>query len=124
MRQLVAGGAARLYGPLLLLAAFALLATAAPGRSMGLAAGLTGALAVVLHALVFGAAAVRRAWPPVVARAVFVIGALAGLAGVSRTSPDAPVIADAGACLMSLAGASLLVQVLFARAPALEADDL
>jgi multisubunit Na+/H+ antiporter MnhB subunit len=111
----VLAAAARLYAPLLVLLAGSLLVTRAPGSGVGVLAGLVFGLALALHALVFGAAASRKAFPPVVARAVLAAGVLAALTG----APASTQWAEAGLFLATSAALALILAVLFARAPTL-----
>lgn len=118
------GAAARFYAPLIALFALSLLATRAPGAGVGFVAGLVLVLALVVHVLVFGAAASRRAFPPTLARVVLVLGlvasaAAAGLPGLAF----APQVLEAGLFAVTVAGASLALGVLAGRVPALRDED-
>ena len=73
--------AARLYTPLMALFALTLLAGYAPGKGVGFTAGLAFALIFVLHALVFGADALRSAFPPTSLRLVLAAGVIATMVG-------------------------------------------
>jgi multisubunit Na+/H+ antiporter MnhB subunit len=121
----VVASAARLFTPLIVLFAGALLAGGAAGGGLGFAAGLAFALALMLHALAFGAAASRAALPPALARALLAIGVAttltcAGLRGLSQ----APHLIEAGVFVATAASAAIAIQVLFARAPTLRDEDL
>ena len=122
--HIVVVGAARLYAPLILMFALTLLAARAPGSGVGFAMGLAFALGLVLHALVFGAAAMRAACPPVMMRLLLAAGVIAALGGAGtpglRFSPQA---VEAGLALATAAGASVVVTVLFGRAPTLRDAD-
>jgi hypothetical protein len=116
--------AARLYAPLLLLFALTLLSARAPGVGVGALAGLVFALALVLHALVFGAWALRAAFPPLVMRAVLAAGVIAALAGAGAPGwRFAPQMVEAGLALSACTAAGLIVLVLFGRAPTLRDAD-
>ncbi len=107
---------ARLYAPLALVFALSIFAVRAPGGGVGVVAGLAFSLAIVLHALVFGADASRRALPPTLALTLLALGliavsASAGLPGVAM----APQFMEAGAFLATTAGLALVVIVFFGR---------
>lgn len=111
---------ARLYAPLIVLFALSLLAVAPSGSGIGFVAGLAAGLALMLHALVFGAAASARAFPPWLSR-VFVALGLA-TASVSVGVPGlafAPRIVEAGAFLLTQGACALVIVALFGRAPTL-----
>ncbi len=114
----------RLYAPLMVMLALTLLALRVPGAGVGFVAGLIAALALAAHMLVFGAAEARRAFPPVIARALLALGLLALLAGAGL--PDyayAPQLGEAGLFVLTLASAHLIFTVLVARAPTLRDGD-
>jgi len=116
----VLAAAARAYAPLIALFAFALLATRPAGTGIGFLAGLAFALVIVLHALVFGAGAARRAFPPWACRLALASGlglALLG-AGAARLA-FAPQLIEAGAFAATAAAAALITAALFRRAPTL-----
>lgn len=111
---------ARLYAPLIVLFALSLLAVAPSGSGIGFVAGLAASLALMLHALVFGAAASARAFPPWLSR-VFVALGLA-TASVSVGVPGlafAPRIVEVGAFLLTQGACALVIVALFGRAPTL-----
>ena len=118
--HIVLVSAARLYTPLILLFALSLASARAPGSGVGVLAGMAFALALMLHALVFGVAALRAAFPPAAMRLVLAAGAAAALAGAAlpRWLYAAQAI-EAGVALATAAAASLIVAVLFGRAPTL-----
>lgn len=114
------GAASRLYAPLMALFALSLLAGWPAGSGVGFVAGLVFALALVLHGLVFGAAAARRAFPPVLCRLVAALGLIAASVGAGVPGLAlAPRIVEAGLFAVTLAGASMILSVLFGRAPTL-----
>jgi len=118
--QIVVARAARTFTPLLALFALTLVTARAPGEGVGLIAALAFALALALHALVFGAAAFMAAFPPLVMRWILALGLIATLAAAG--APEwiyAPMAMEAGLFASSAAGASLIVAVLFGRAAAL-----
>lgn len=120
----VLSAAVRFFAPLLALFAASLLVWRAPGAGAGFLAGLSAALVIVLHALVFGARASQRAFPPVLARLCVGVGvglALAG-AGLPRWA-YAPQAIEAGAFAATAGAAALVVAALFGRAPTLRDAD-
>jgi multisubunit Na+/H+ antiporter MnhB subunit len=113
--------AAQVFAPFLVLIAAAALVASAPGAGIGFVAGLIVALAAVLHALVFGAQAARRAAPPAMLRLALVFGVLAALAGLALQGNDlAHSISEAGLFLATAAGAMLAINTLIGRASALD----
>lgn len=122
--QVVLANAARLYAPLVALFALSLVVARAPGEGAGFLSGLMFALAFVLHALIFGAAAARLAFPPLAARllvALGVAGAAIG-AGLPRWM-YAPLIIEAGVLAATVGAAALVIVSLFGRAPTLRDAD-
>ncbi len=111
----ILAGAVRLHAPLLVLLAGSLFSARAPGSGVGLMAGLLFGLALALHALVFGAAAARAAFPPWTARAILVAGTLAALLG----APSPTLWSEAGLFAATGAALALILVVVFARAPTL-----
>ncbi|MEZ6024243.1 MAG: MnhB domain-containing protein [Hyphomonadaceae bacterium] len=79
--QIVLAAAARFYTPLIVLLGLSLLAARAPGGGVGFIAGLAFVAALILHALVFGAAASRAAFPPWIARIALSLGLALALVG-------------------------------------------
>lgn len=122
--HLVLVSAARLYAPIAALFALALLATRAPGYGVGAIAGLAFGLALVLHALVFGAAALQRALPPLLLRVLLAAGLVAAVSGAGlpgwRLAAQA---VEAGAALATASATGLIVLALFGRAPTLQDSD-
>lgn len=115
--QIVISAAARLYAPVIALFALTILAGHPPGAGVGLIAGAAFALAVVLHALVFGAGASRAAFPPAALRLVMVAGVVAAVAGAGAPGwTYAARLVEGGLFAATAAAAALAVQVLFGRA--------
>lgn len=118
--QVVALSAARLFGPLMALFALSLFVARAPGAGVGLLAGLTFALALLLHALVFGAAAARTAAPPAAARVLLSLGLIAAASGACAPAWSGADVAIEGGLFVATAGACALIQsALMGRAPSL-----
>lgn len=116
--------AARLYGPLIVLAATSILVLRAPGGGVGFVAGLVLVLALGLHQLVFGAAEARRAFPPVFARVLLSLGVFAALAGACAPAlAMAPQLIEGGLFIVTSAGLQLVLAVLIGRAPTLRESD-
>jgi multicomponent Na+:H+ antiporter subunit B len=123
--HIVLAAAARFYTPLIVLFSALVLFGAAPGSGVGFVAGLAFGLALVLHALVFGAPAARAALPAPVARLMLALGvataiAVAGLQGFAY----APQFGEAGLFVATAAASAIVVQVVFGRAPTLRDEDL
>lgn len=111
---------ARLYGPLIVLFALSLLAGSPSGTGVGFVAGLVFALALTLHALVFGAAAARRAFPPWLCRVLMTLGLATACAGVGLPGlVVAPRLVEAGLFAITVGGLTLMIVSLFGRAPTL-----
>jgi multisubunit Na+/H+ antiporter MnhB subunit len=111
---------ARLYAPLIVLFALSLLAGWPSESGVGFFAGLAVGLALMLHALVFGAIASARAFPPWLSRVFLALGLViasggAGLPGLVF----APRLIEAGAFLATFGGCALVITALFGRAPTL-----
>jgi multisubunit Na+/H+ antiporter MnhB subunit len=116
---------ARFYTPLIVLFALSLLAVRAPAGGVGFVAGLAGALALVVHALVFGADAARKAVPPALARALLAVGLIAAAAGAGAPRwPFAPQVLEAGLFAVTVAAVSLVLAVLIGRAPTLRDETM
>lgn len=116
--------AARLYLPLMALFALSLFATRTAGSGVGLLAGTIFALALAVHALVFGALAARKAFPPIAARCGLASGLLAGLTGaIAPSLAVAAQLAELGLFLATASGAALALTVLMGRAPTLHEED-
>jgi multisubunit Na+/H+ antiporter MnhB subunit len=123
--HIVAAAAARFYAPLIALFALLLLAYASAGGGVGFSAGLAFALVLLLHALVFGAAAARKALPIPLARVLLAAGAMATMAsaGLSGFAYVAQ-LSEAGLFVATVASAALIIQAIFARAPTLRDEHL
>ncbi|GAM98833.1 hypothetical protein U91I_02469 [alpha proteobacterium U9-1i] len=122
--HIVLRAAARFYFPLVLLLALSVLATYPAGSGVGLAAGLLVALALLLHALVFGATAARAAFPASLARALMCLGVVGGcVAAGARGLPWSPLLLEGAMFAVVAAGATLALKVLAGRAPTLRDED-
>lgn len=116
--HIVLAAAARFYTPLIVLFAMLLLIARPAGAGVGLIAGMAFLLALILHALVFGADAARRTRHPFLMR--MVAGAGLSMAAFGAGSPRmmfAPELVEAGLFALMAAGGALVVTVLFGRAP-------
>lgn len=123
--NIVIGAAVRLYAPLIALFALLLLLGRAPGGGVGFVAGLAFGLVLVLHALVFGAAAARAALAPAVARLLLALGVVGAVAGAGLPGVAyAPQLIEAGVFTATIAAAALVIQVTFGRAPTLRDAEL
>lgn len=106
----------------MVLVAFGVTASGQPGA--GLAGGLLLVAALILHGLVLGAAASRRAAPLFAWRFAGAL-ALVSLIGAA-CAPDwicAPWLAEAGVAAATLAGGALAFNALAARAPTMRDED-
>ncbi|MGQ0533148.1 MAG: MnhB domain-containing protein [Caulobacteraceae bacterium] len=122
--HIVVAAAARFYTPLIALFACTVLVGAAPGGGVGFVAGLAFGLALLLHALVFGAVAARAAFPPALARALLALGVAAAVASAGLHGLRyAPQIVEAGLFVATVAGAAIVIHVVFGRASALLDQD-
>jgi multicomponent Na+:H+ antiporter subunit B len=122
--HVVLSAAARFYVPLILLFAAVLLLTKTAGAGVGFCAGLAFALALLLHALVFGLEAARAALPPMLTRLVVAAGAVATFVGVALPGlPFASQLAEAGLFAVTAAGSGLLFLVLIGRAPTMRDEE-
>lgn len=118
--HVMATAVARLYTPLAFVFAFTLIAMRAPGAGVGFVAGLAFAIALLLHALVFGASAAKAAFPPLAARLALALGLAAALTGAGAPRlPFAPQLIEAGLFAIVVAAASLIISALFGRLPTL-----
>ncbi|MGE0663365.1 MAG: hypothetical protein AB7H66_15210 [Hyphomonadaceae bacterium] len=123
--HIVVAAASGFYTPLILLFALFTLLGAAPGAGVGVAAGLAFGLALMLHALVFGAAAARAAMPATMMRVLLAAGAALALAGAGLPGlAYAPQLIEAGVFAATVAGAAIVLQVVFGRAPTLRDENL
>jgi multisubunit Na+/H+ antiporter MnhB subunit len=116
--------AAKLYAPLALLFALALMALRDPGGGVGFIAALAFSFALVLHVLVFGAAAARAALPPLAARLLLALGVIAALAGAGLPHwPYAAQLIEAGVFLATFGAIALALAALIGRAPTLRDEE-
>lgn len=112
--------AARFFAPLMALFALLLLTGRVAGAGVGVVAGMAFGLLLVLHALTFGALALRRAFPAVMARLVLTLGVVAVCAGAGLPNwTYAAQLIEGGAFLGAIGASTLILQVLFGRAPTL-----
>jgi pantoate kinase len=117
-------GATALVSPLAFLFSLSLLATRPPGEGAGVFAGLAFAMALLLHALVFGAGASRRAFPAQVARLSLALGVVLACAGAGFVAiPFAGQILECGLFLAMIGAAHLVMTVLIGRAPTMLDED-
>jgi hypothetical protein len=122
--HIAARAAVRFYTPLIILLALAILFSRAPGVGVGFMAGLTLALALTAHALVSGANAARRAFPPAIARTLLALGVIATAAGAGVPRLIiAPQLLEGGLFLVTAAASALVLAVLLGRAPTLREDE-
>lgn len=121
--HIVLAAAVRFYAPLIVLFAAMLLALRPAGAGVGFIAGLGFILVVILHALLAGVDATRKAMPAWAMRLLVALGA-AGCA-VAAVSPGfmfAHQLMEAGLFVLAAAGGALVVIVLFGRAPTMRED--
>jgi multisubunit Na+/H+ antiporter MnhB subunit len=122
--HLVLGSALRFYAPLIALFALSLLAAWPVNSGVGFVAGLAFGMVLTLHALVFGAAAIRTAFPPLLARAAVSAGAIAVLLAAALPAwADSAKAIEAGLFLATIGAIALLLAVLAGRAPTLRDED-
>ncbi len=121
----IVAAAARFFTPLMALFALALFSGASSGGGVGFVAGLAFGLVLMLHALTFGAAAARAAYPTPLARLTLALGVVAACvgAGVPGFAYAGQAI-EAGAFAATIGACALLLQVLFGRAPTLRDGEL
>jgi multicomponent Na+:H+ antiporter subunit B len=123
--HIVVAAAARFYTPLIVLFAALVLFGSAPGAGVGFVAGLAFGLALVLHALVFGAPAARAALPARVARLMLGIGAGTAIVGAGLHGfVYAAQLGEVALFVATVAASAIVVQVVFGRAPTLRDEDL
>ncbi|HYD73750.1 MAG TPA: hypothetical protein VEF55_11475 [Candidatus Binatia bacterium] len=110
--------AARFYTPMIVLFALTLLIVRPAGAGIGLLAGFAFVLALIVHALVFGAGAARAATPPALMRVLLALGlAVAAVGSAIPRTPFARELVEAGLFVVTAAGGALVIAVLFGRAP-------
>lgn len=115
--QALATISARFMIPVTALFAFMLLARGVSGGGVGALAGLSFALLIAVHALIFGARASQAALPPAAAKLLLALGVVGVFA--SDWAPHAAQVAEAGLFLICANGAALVLNVLIGRAPTL-----
>ena len=122
--QFVLRAAARLHTPLIALFALSLFVARPAGTGVGFIAGLAFAMVLVLHVLVFGAAAARKAVPGPIARLALGLGLLATLVSAGAPAlPYAAQILEGGLFLLTIGAAALILAVLVGRAPTMREED-
>lgn len=122
--DVVLTAAVRFFAPLMVLFAASIFVWRAPGAGVGFVAGMAAGLAIVLHALVFGAAAARTALPPTAARLLVFVGVCLVLAGAGLPRwVYAQQTIEAGAFATTAGAIALAVGALFGRASALRDAD-
>ena len=118
--HVIVAAAARFFTPLMALFAAVLLVSSAPGDGIGFVAGLAFGLVPLLHALTFGAAAARAAFPMPLARLVLALGVAAVCVGAGLPGfVFARETIEAGAFAATVACGAMILHVLFGRAPTL-----
>ncbi len=116
--------AARFYTPLIALFAATLLLRAPAGAGIGLTAGLAFVLALLLHVLVFGAAAARAAAPPLICRLLLALGLSFALTGtLSPSFGNASQLTEGGLFIVTAASGALILTVLIGRAPTMRDEE-
>jgi hypothetical protein len=122
--HIVLRGAARFYVPLMLLLGLSFVADRPAGGGVGFVAALCFTLVLVTHALVFGAATARAAFPPVLARALLCVGLIGACVGAgARGLAWAPVVLEASVFAATAAGFALAFKALIGRAPTLRDEE-
>ncbi len=122
--HIVLRGAARFYVPLLLLLGLSFIADRPAGGGVGFIAALCLTLVVVTHALVFGAAAARAAFPPALARGLLCAGLIAACVGLGASGLAwAPIVIEAAVFFATSAGFALAFKALVGRAPTLRDEE-
>lgn len=115
-------GASKALIPVIALLAIAMIATGVSGA--GLAGGALLSISVLLHALIYGSDASRRAMPAWGWR-LCLFGALI-LCAISASSPDWPFaapMAEAGVAVACVSAVALAFSALAGRAPALRDEE-
>lgn len=122
--HVVLRAATRFYIPLALLFALSLLLVRPPGGGVGFIAGMAFALALLLHVVLFGAAAARAAMPPPVSRALLALGLAAVLVGTGAPNLQfAGQMIEGGLFAITVGAASLIVGAIVGRVPTLRDED-
>lgn len=114
----VLAAAARFYTPLIVLFALTLLVTRPAGGGVGFVAGLGFLIALIAHAIVFGADAARASAPPWLMRLLAALGLAAAATGAAEPRLIfARELIEGGSFVIAAAGGALIVTALFGRAP-------
>jgi hypothetical protein len=122
--HIVLRGAARFYMPLMLLLGLSFVADRPAGGGVGFVAALCVTLMLVTHALVFGAAAARAAFPPVLARGLLCAGLIGACIGFGAQGLAwAPAVLEASVFVGTVAGFSFVFKALIGRAPTLRDEE-
>ena len=122
--HIVLSAASRFYVPLMLLLGLSFVADRPAGGGVGVIAALCVTLALVTHALVFGAAAARAAFPPALARGLLCFGLLGTCVGAGgRGLVWAPAALEASVFAIIVAGLALAFKALIGRAPTLRDEE-
>lgn len=122
--HIVLRGAARFYMPLMLLLGLSFVAERPTGGGVGFIAALCITLVLVTHALVFGAATARAAFPPALARGLLCLGLIGACVGFgARGLPWAPAALEASVFVVTAAGLSFAFKALIGRAPTLRDEE-
>ncbi len=117
-RHLLLRASARGITPVIVLAALYL----ALATGNGLAGGALGALAFVLHAVVYGAAATLRAFPPMAQRIAMAAGVVLIVVGAFLAPPWRPTL-ELGLCICAAAAFAMAFCAVAARAHELRGGD-
>lgn len=118
--HVVLAASARLMIPVAALFALTVLAVGEPGAGVGMRAGLAFALALALHALVFGVSASRRGFAPAAARTMLALGALLVFAAAGAPGwSEATRLMELGLFGVVVSSVSLILTALMGRAPTL-----
>jgi multisubunit Na+/H+ antiporter MnhB subunit len=116
--------AARLQLPLIALFTASLFVLRAPGTGVGFLAGLSFALVLTLHLLVFGAEAARKTPPGPAGRAAVGFGMIGVLVatGAPRLAFGHEIV-EASLFLLTFGAVSLAIGVIVGRAPTMRDED-
>lgn len=122
-QRVIIADAARFFAPFVVLFAASLLFERAAGTGVGFVAGLVASLLLILHVVVYGAEAARRAAAPLVLRLALSAGICLGVAGFGAPAlAYAPQLAEAGAFLTTSAGIGLAFLAIAGRAATLRTE--
>ncbi|MEQ1618807.1 MAG: MnhB domain-containing protein [Terricaulis sp.] len=118
--HVVLGASARWFIPFNTVFALVMLVNGSPGDGVGMRAGLTLALAMAAHGLVFGVEAAKSALPAWAARWALAVGVIAvSFAAMLPGHPIGGQVMEAGLFAMVAASAALVLTILIGRAPTL-----